>query len=138
MFIVAGENGPTLLGRNWLYSLRLDWNSVLSVEVEHLSSLLSRYSKIFSEGLGQLKGFKAKLFVDTNTKPVFCKARPVPYSIRSSVDKQLDKLVEQNIIEPLPFSDWAAPIVPIMKQDKTVRICGDFKLTVDKVSKLDM
>ena len=41
------------------------------------------------------------------------------------------------IIEPIPFSDWAAPIVPVMKQDKSIRICGDFKLTVNKVAKLD-
>ena len=138
IIIVASDNGPSLLGRNWLHSLCLDWNTILSVKAEHirLSSLLARYSKVFGEGLGQLKGFKAKLFVDSNTKPVFRKARPVPYSFRSSVEKQLDQLVEQNIIKPVPFSNWAARIVPIMKQDKTIRICGDFKLTVNSVSKL--
>ena len=29
------------------------------------------------------------------------------------------------------------PIVAIVKSDKTLRICGDFKVTVNKVSKLD-
>ena len=38
------------------------------------------------------------------------------------------------------FSDWAAPIliVLITKQDGTIRICGDYKLTVNKIAKFDV
>ena len=44
----------------------------------------------------------------------------------------------EGIIEPLQFSEWASPIVPVVKSDKkSVRICGDFSLTVNRVSKLD-
>ena len=35
-------------------------------------------------------------------------------------------------------ADWAAPIVPILKLDgKSLRLCGDFKVTVNKAFKLD-
>ena len=37
----------------------------------------------------------------------------------------------------MPFADWAAPIVPIVKEDGTVRICGDYKLTVNQAYKLE-
>ena len=38
----------------------------------------------------------------------------------------------------MQFADWAAPIVPVLKADKeSLRICGDFKQTVNTASKLD-
>ena len=41
-------------------------------------------------------------------------------------------------MEPVEFSSWAAPIVPVLKSDKSsVRICGDFQVTVNPVVKLD-
>ena len=135
--IVAATDGPSLLGRDWLHRLHLDWNAILSITADDgLSVLLQKYSDVFSEKLGTLKNFQAKQFID-DSKLIYCKARPVPYCIRSKVDSQIDKLLEQNIIEPVPFSDWAAPIVPVLKSDKSIRICGDFKLTVNRVSKLD-
>nr|XP_037268442.1 uncharacterized protein LOC119159711 [Rhipicephalus microplus] len=34
-------------------------------------------------------------------------------------------------------SEWAAPIVPVLKQDGSVRICGDFKVTIDPVATVE-
>ena len=46
--------------------------------------------------------------------------------------------MKQGILEPVEFAEWAAPIVPVVKSDKSsVGICGDFKLTANKASKLD-
>ena len=50
---------------------------------------------------------------------------------------ELDWLQAQGIIEPVQFSEWAAPIVPVIKNDGSVRICGDYKVTVNRVAKLD-
>ena len=50
---------------------------------------------------------------------------------------ELDRLQSEGIISPVEYSDWAAPIVPILKADVTVRICGDYKMTINRYSKLD-
>ena len=54
------------------------------------------------------------------------------------VEEELDRLQREDIIEPVQFAEWAAPIVPVVKKDKkSLRICGDFKRTVNSASKLD-
>lgn len=76
--------------------------------------------------------------MDPDAKPRFCKAQTVPYAMRGLVDEELDKLVREGILEPVENSDWASPIVAVLKPDKkTVRICGDFRSTVNPVSKLN-
>ena len=62
---------------------------------------------------------------------MFLQARTVPYALGEKIEVELERLQKEGIIEPVPFSEWAAPIVPVMKQDGTVRICGDYKLTVN-------
>ena len=93
---------------------------------------------MFLGGLGTLKGFKAKIYVDPDTPPRFNPARSVPYSLRDKVEKELQRLQEEGTIEPVEFAEWAAPIVAVLKRDRNcVRICGDFSVTVNPVSKLD-
>ena len=53
------------------------------------------------------------------------------------MEAELDRLKEQNVIEPVTFSEWAASIVPVLKNNNSVSICGDIKLTVNPITKLD-
>ena len=136
--VVVEGHSPSLLGRDWLAKLRLDWQAIHCLETNALHELLEKYQAVFKPGLGTLKGVEAKLQVDPEARPRFCKARSVPYAMRTLVEKDLDRLCAEGIIEPLSFAEWAAPIVPVLKSVKTsVRICGDFKITVNQVSKLD-
>ncbi len=104
-----------------------------------LEEILRRHPAVIKDELGTLKGYKAKIYVDPSVRPRFCKARSVPYAMLSLVEKELDRLPESEIIEPVEFADWAAPIVPVLKPDKTsIRTCGDVKMTVNyQPSKLD-
>jgi len=137
--VVVEGRGPNLLGRNWLSEIRLDWKAINKVKSETaLADVLNKYPDVFREELGTLKGHQAKIYVDPDAAPKYCKARPVPYAMQPKVEAELERLENEGIIKPVHFADWAAPIVPVLKSDKkSVRICGDFKLTVNKASQLD-
>ena len=99
--------------------------------------MLDRHSEVFKEELGHIKGAPATLLIDPTQQPRFYKACPVPYALRSKVETELSWLEGQGVIEPVTFSDWAAPIMPVVKRDGTVQICGDYKLAVNTVAKTD-
>ena len=108
------------------------------VQNESLQALLSRYPNVFAEGLGTLVGFKARMYIDPAARLKFWRARSVPYALRKKVKAEITHLLEKGTIEPVEWADWATPIVPVLKGDKnSVRICGNFRLTVNPVSRLD-
>jgi transposase InsO family protein len=57
--------------------------------------------------------------------------------MKKKVEDEIARLEKDGVIEPVKFSDWAAPIVPVLKPNGQVRICGDYSVTVNKVSKLE-
>ena len=82
-------------------------------------------------------GTQAKIQVNPKAQPHFHKARPVPFALKTKVEQELERLERERIITPVQFSDWAAPIVPVVKSDGSIRICGDYRLTVNQASRLD-
>ena len=76
--------GPTLFGREWLHSIRLNW-PLMHLEMH--------------------SGFRYML--------------------------GLDQLEAEGIVKRVTHSEWPAPIVTPIKKDGEVRICGDFKVTIN-------
>ena len=140
LLVVAGS-GPSLLGRDWLQTLRLEWASICRIQAtpsETLSKLLEQHAELFKDELGMVKGTTAKIHVDSEAQPRFCRPRTVPYALREKVDREIERLEKDGVIEPVQFSDWAAPVVPVVKPDNSVRLCGDYKVTINRVAKLDV
>ena len=137
--VVAGE-GPCLLGRNWLQHLKLNWRDIKAVSqhaVGSLDYLLDKYGDLFVDELGTIKSFSAKLHVNPQDKPKFYKARTVTYALKSVIDDELDRLEREGILEKVTHSEWATPIVAVPKRGGSVRLCGDFKVTVNQSLSVD-
>ena len=94
-----------------------------------LQAVLDKYAIGFTDSHQAVKTDAAKIYVDNEAIPKYYKSRPLPYVMRDMMDKEIDRLLAEDIIEPVQYSDWAAPVVPVMKADKSVRLCGDYKLT---------
>ena len=99
-----------------------------------LDKLLDKHAALFQEELGLLKDVTVKLHVHPDSVPKFHKPRPVPFALRDGVEKELERLQSLGVIKPVATSDWAAPIVPVVKRDHSIRVCGDYKLTINQVS----
>jgi len=93
---------------------------------------LAQQYKCFREGLGCYTGQPMSIFPDPAVRPIHLKARPVPFAIEAGVGAELDRMVAAGILEPTNKSAWAMPIVVAKKAGAGIRICGDYKSTVNK------
>ena len=134
--LVVDCEGPNIMGRDWLDKIKLDWKEIhYTVDQTHTAnSIVNKFQDLWNDELGEVKGTKGKIYIKDNSCPKFFKPRTVPYSMRDKVDAELQRLQSQGVLEPVQFSEWAAPIVPVLKSDGSVRICGDYKSTVNQVS----
>ena len=57
-----------------------------------------------------------------------------PLPSRQRVEEEIIKLEKAGIIEPVAHLEWAVTVVPLVKQNGSIRLCGDVKLTVNKVA----
>ncbi|XP_059159253.1 uncharacterized protein K02A2.6-like [Physella acuta] len=57
--------------------------------------------------------------------------------MRNKIENELSRLESNGIIKKVDYSDWATPIVPVLKKDGSVRICGDYKATLNKQIELN-
>ncbi|XP_072177830.1 uncharacterized protein [Diadema setosum] len=134
LVVVKGDK-PALLGRNWLQTLKLNWSDIFHVRVNFkcTEDVIKQHPKVFSAQGEQIAGHKAKVRVKPDASPVHCKARAVPYALKEKVEKELKRLESENIISKVDNSEWATPIVVVPKSDGSVRICGDYKVTINQV-----
>lgn len=90
--------------------------------------VLKDFADIF-QGVGKLKDFQLKLHINKNVKPVAQPVRRLPFGLRDKVDKKLDELLQEDIIEEVPCgpTEWTSPLVVVPKPDGDIRICVDMR-----------
>ncbi|XP_049268704.1 uncharacterized protein K02A2.6-like [Rhipicephalus sanguineus] len=145
--VVVDCDGPLLCGRDTIQAFReaglslLEERALPSVYAlqaeDDLKELVEEFADLFEDRLGCCKGPPVKLYKKEGAVPRFLKARPVPFALRKAVSAEIDRLVQQGILSPVSVSEWAAPVVPVVKKNGDIRLCGDFKLTVNPATHLE-
>ncbi|XP_029178410.1 uncharacterized protein K02A2.6-like [Nylanderia fulva] len=91
------------------------------------------------EWIRQLKGqrgvpefLECKLLENINSTPRnFHKRLQLTLRKFEEIHNELDELVKAGIFTKTENSEWATPIVPVLKANGTIRICGDYKSTIN-------
>lgn len=140
LYVVNSDRHP-LIGREWIRKYHINImkfikNEIHNIEIPkntdgRLKILFNDYKEVFATTIGHITDIQAKIHLKDGTKPVFCKARPVPFSLKPKIEAELDNLLENNILVKVDHSDWATPLVTVLKPNGSVRICGDYKITIN-------
>lgn len=167
VIVAAQLSCPAILGRDWLSVLSPNWSAnllseclsntndfpvnctvspnekcqpVAKCETDMLvETLPKRFPSVFSKGNNDLpiKDFKVSINLKDNVQPIFHKAYTVPYALRDEVSQELSRLESEGIISKVNHADWGSPMVCVPKSNGKLRICVDFKATLNKYLKVD-
>ena len=117
--IENSENTPITMDENRFnnikQTLRLDHLNF--EEKDHITKLCLKYPEIFYlEGDKLTFSNRIKHSIKTtDPNPIFTKSYRYPYVHKQEIKKQIDKLLEQGIIQP-SFSPWSSPVWIVPKK----------------------
>ncbi|XP_067950425.1 uncharacterized protein [Watersipora subatra] len=77
--------------------------------------LCQEFSNLFQPELGCLKDFELEVRFKPDTKPVFCKAQPVPFAMQSDLIQAYEAGIKRGIWKPVQFNNYRTPVVLIRK-----------------------
>ncbi len=127
------------MGRDWLKVVKLDWKTIGGLSTSQnvdsrVAAVQKQYQSMFSE---IITPFKAKFSVNADARPKFFKPRLLPFALCDHVESELDRLERDGVLEKTHYGEWAAPIVTVPKQDGSLQLCGDYKVTVNPMLEVD-
>ena len=54
---------------------------------------------------------------------------------KDKIELELERFVSKKIFQPIKYSEWISPLLPVAKTDWSIGICGDYKVSVNNVVK---
>src|SRR6056300_1523977 len=88
---------------------------------------LQKYEELFDGALGDWKTEPVKLELKKDAKPFHSKPFQVPKIYVETLKKEIERLVELGVLEPVYESEWASPALITPKTDMRVRFLSDFR-----------
>lgn len=96
----------------------------LESESERVIEVLTEYKDVFSNKPRMARDFLGHISVEIKKPIVHNKSYPIPYSKRELVQKEIDNMLEDDIIES-SNSPYSNTLVAVTKKDGGVRLCLD-------------
>ncbi|XP_073835818.1 uncharacterized protein [Musca autumnalis] len=117
-FYVVDEKGKLLLGRD----------TAMCLQVLKIGNNINRVTgKTDDHQLGKIGGIIVHIPIKENVKPIVQPYRRIPAPLEEAVDKKIQEMLRQGIIEKVNGpSKWVSPVVVVPKQDD-IRLCVDMR-----------
>lgn len=131
LFVVDHPDVEPIYGLDWLATLEPELYAAISCA--RINNTDHREPRLLE--MCAVDRIKACLTTEPGAKPVFFKPRQIPYGILEDVKNELRRMESEGQLERVESSDWATPIVCVRKQSGKIRICGDYKVTLNPVLK---
>lgn len=130
-----------LVGRTWLDLISPQWRqvfqvndsqSIRQVEFQEIIAYIKKdFSTVFEPSPHPIEDFQVKFTLNEGATPRFLKAAPVAFSLRDKVTEKLEAMVSQGKIAKVKHSEWASQVLIIPKKDGDIRICCNYKPTLN-------
>lgn len=130
--LISKNHCTNILGYSWFEPLGISLTGVNEIKNGVIDRVIKEYSDVFDGKLGTYKGKEVSLPINPDFPPVRCKARSVPLAMKPKIEAALAKLLREGVIEEISNPKWSTPVVPVIKQSGEVRLCGDYKVTLNK------
>lgn len=124
-FYVIKGDGKLLLGRDTAMTL-----GILKIDCD-----VHNIEEKPDEELSKIKDVVVEIPIKKEANPIMQSYRRVPVALEEAVDKKIEELLKQGIIEPVDGpSKWVSPVVIIPKEND-VRICVDMRRANEAVER---
>ena len=105
-------------------------------ETALLKTLKAKYPEVFSEGIGEMRGYEHEIRLKPGTMPIQMGMRRIPHSKEEPTIKELERDIGMGVMEKVPGrkSEWNSPLHAVMKPEATgggVRVTADFSGTIN-------
>ncbi|GFU78120.1 retrovirus-related Pol polyprotein from transposon 412 [Trichonephila clavipes] len=87
---------------------------MINLKIENKSRVAANTGKPLFEPKIAIKGFEQ-----------------YPLLLKGRVENEIDRLEKEGIIEKVDSSEWATPVVPVVKSDGSIRLCADYSVTLN-------
>ncbi|XP_052749773.1 uncharacterized protein K02A2.6-like [Galleria mellonella] len=138
--IVMKTSDPMLFGLDWSEMFGMEFpEAVYSIkainEQQTLQNILTNYATLFNNKLGKVKNYQVNIHIKPGTEAKHFPPRPVKFSIKKNIELELDRLVQEGIITKVDPNitpvEWSTPTVNVVKPNGQIRICGDYRVTIN-------
>lgn len=111
---------PAVIGDNWN-------DRTINLEPE-MSTLLHTYKEIFQipKGLPPERELTHEILLKEGAQPVKVRPYRYPHSQKQQIEKLVQDMLEEGIIQP-SLSPFSSPIILVKKKDGTWRCCTDYR-----------